>query len=97
MVVGIGRGRCGSDVDSGLRGITKGDRGGDRHYGDSEILSQWEDNIANITLGVEHNAPLAYDPGLEHHQPIIITLGDPRGQLYRYIYREKQFKISTFH
>ena len=32
--------------------------------GDRDILSQWEYNVANTTLGTDTNAPLAYDPGL---------------------------------
>ena len=42
-----------------------------------------EDNIAIITLGTEPTDPLSYDPLLEHHQPIISTLGYPRGRLER--------------
>ena len=50
---------------------------------DGDVLSWWEDNVENITLRTEHNAPLAYDLVLEHHHPIMSTLGDPRGQLER--------------
>ena len=49
-------------------------------------LIKWEDNVANITLGTEHNASLAYAPGLEPHHPIMSTLGAHGGQLYIYIY-----------
>ena len=51
--------------------------------GDGDIISRWEDNVANITLGTYNNAPLAYAPGLEHHHPIIIMLVDLEGQLER--------------
>ena len=37
----------------------------------------------NITLGTQHNAPLAYAPGLEYQHPIVITLGYPGGWLER--------------
>ena len=46
-------------------------------------MSWWDDNVANLTLGTEPNVPLAYAPGLEHHHPIMITLGDPGGRLER--------------
>ena len=42
--------------------------------GDRDGLNWWEDNIANIIFGMEINAPLAYDPGLELRHPITITL-----------------------
>ena len=50
-------------------------------YGEGGRLSRWEDNVANITLGTETNAPLAYATGLEHHHPIISMLGELGGQL----------------
>ena len=28
-----------------------------------------------MTIGIEHNAPLAYALGSEHHHPIMSTLG----------------------
>ena len=43
--------------------------------GDGYRIIQWEDNVSNLTLGTEPNAPLAYAPGLEHHHPIMSTLG----------------------
>ena len=51
-------------------------------YGDR--LSQWGDNVANITLGTETNAFLAYNPVFEHHHPIISMVGDLGYQLERY-------------
>ena len=45
-------------------------------------LNRREDKVANITLGTETNAPLDYAPGLDHHHPILSTLGDPGGRLY---------------
>ena len=35
-----------------------------------------EDNVVNITLGTEPNAPLAYDMGLELHHLIMSKLGE---------------------
>ena len=35
----------------------------------------WEDNVANLILGMEPNATLDYAPVLEIHQPIMIILG----------------------
>ena len=34
-----------------------------------------EDTVANVIFGTEHNAPLAYAPGLELHNPIMSMLG----------------------
>ena len=58
--------------------FSNGDGDGDRD-GDGYGLSWWEDNIANVTLGTEPNAPLDYDTGLEHHHPNISTRGEPGG------------------
>ena len=80
-VVVTGRGRCGRDVDDGSGGGTYGGRGGYRQDRDGDGLNQWEYNVANITLGTEPNAPLAYAPVLKHHHPIMNTLGDPGGRL----------------
>ena len=55
----------------------------DGRGGDGYRFNQWGDNIENIALGTEPNAPLAYDPGLEHHQPIMSTFGEPGGRLER--------------
>ena len=55
------------------------DRNRDR---DRDRLSRWEDNVAHVTLGTDHNAPLDHDTGLEHHHLNIITLGDNGDQLY---------------
>ena len=38
---------------------------------------------------MESNAPLAYDPGLEHHHLFMSTLGYTRGQLERLRERER--------
>ena len=78
-----GHGGHGRDADSVLGGGT--DRGGgvliwDR---DRDRLSQWEDNVENITLGTKPNAFLEYAPVLLRHHPIIIILEDLVGQLER--------------
>ena len=36
--------------------------------------------MVNITLGKEPNDPLAYDPGLELHHPIMSNIGEHEGQ-----------------
>ena len=72
-----------------VEGIRKADQeaerteggGGYGRGGDRDRLSQWEDNVEKLTLGTEPNAPLAYDPGLEHHHLIMSTLGYPGGRL----------------
>ena len=63
--------------------------GGDGQGGDGYILSRWKDNVAKLTLGTEPNTPLDYDPGLEHHNPIMISLRDPRGRIDIEIDRER--------
>ena len=83
MVLVAGRIECGGDSHSGLGGGTDGEGGGDRQYGDTYRLSWWEDNVAQVNLGIESNSPLACAPGLEHHHPIMSTLGDPGGRLER--------------
>ena len=63
-VVVIGKGGCRRYEDGGSVGGADGEVGvyiWDR-YG--YILSLWEDNVANITLGTETNAFLACAPGL---------------------------------
>ena len=52
--------------------------------GDRRLI-KWEDTAANITLGTETNYPLAYDPGLKTHHPIMSTLGSHKVQLDREI------------
>ena len=47
----------------------KGRRGGGD--GDRDGLNWWNDNVANIILVMEVNAPLAYDTGLELRHPIM--------------------------
>ena len=81
-MVGTGWGGCGRDTDSGSGGETDGGGGGYGLDGDRDVLNWWEDNVANINLGTEPNYPLDYAPGLEHHHPIISTLGEPGGRLY---------------
>ena len=61
---------------------TKGGGGGVRYIYGYE-LSQWEDNVAKLTFGTKSNAPISYDPLLEHHHHIMSKLGDPRGWLER--------------
>ena len=80
-VSGAGRIGCGGDVNSGSGGETDVEGGGDGRYGDGYRygLSWWEDNIVNLTLETEPNAPLAYAPGLKHYHPNMSTLGEPRG------------------
>ena len=78
-VVGTGRRGPGRDADGGLGGRTDGGGGGYGREVDGDVLNQWGDNVANITLGTEPNATLAYAPGLEHHHPIVSTLGEPGG------------------
>ena len=63
-VVGSGRTRFGRDADGGLGGGKGGGVGGDKRDRDVDKLSQWEDNISNINLGLDPNAPLAYAPVL---------------------------------
>ena len=35
--------------------------------------------VTKLSLGTDPNAPLAHDPGLELHHPILNKLGDPGG------------------
>ena len=50
--------------------------------------------VTNLTLGAEHNATLAYAPGLEPHHPIMSKLGNHVGQEEREI--EKEYFLTTF-
>ena len=72
-----------------------GVRGGRGWGGDRDRLSRWEDNVANLTLGTEPNDTLSYALGLEHHQPIVSTLGDPGGRLEIERERERDGYICT--
>ena len=63
-VVVIGQVGFGGDADGGLVGRAFGGAGGDRRYENGDILSWWEDNVANVTIGTEPNDTLAYAPGL---------------------------------
>ena len=82
-VARAGRIGCRGDVNNGSGGRTDVEGGGDGRdgdgYGYGYGLSWWDDNIANVTLGTEPNAPLDYDTGLEHHHPNISTRGEPGG------------------
>ena len=76
-VVVSGRIGLGGDADSSWE-VERTERGGEKGReidGDGYGLNWWEDNVVNIILGTEPNAPLAYAPGLELHYPIISTLG----------------------
>ena len=57
------------DACGGLGGGTHRGGGGDGWGGDIDILNWCNDNVANIILGMEINAPLAYDPRLELCHP----------------------------
>ena len=57
---------------------------GDRWEGNGDVrLVRWEYIVANVILGTEPNAPLAYTPGLELHHPIMSILGCHGGRLER--------------
>ena len=88
MILETVRPGVGGDADSGLGGGTNGGGGGDGQERDRDGLNMWEDNVANVILGTEINAPLAYDPVLELHHPIIFTIGGHgrRFDIYIYIY-----------
>ena len=72
--VGAGRGGCGWYAEGRL-GVGYG-RNGD---GDGQMI-RWEYTVANVILGTEPNAPLAYAPVLELHHPIMNMLGAHVGQ-----------------
>ena len=78
--MGAGRGGCGWYAEGRL-GVGYG-RNGD---GDGQMI-RWEYTVANVILGTEPNAPLAYAPGSELHNPIISILGGYGGRLDIYIY-----------
>ena len=62
----------GGDADGGLGGGSVGGGGGYRRYGDGYgKLIMWEYTVSNLILGTKPNDPLAYDPGLELHHPIM--------------------------
>ena len=83
-MVGSGSLGLGGYADGGPRGGMGGGGGGDGRdgYGDRWKI-RWEDAAANVILGIEHNASLAYDMGLKSHHPIISMLGGHGGQLDR--------------
>ena len=82
-VVVTKQGGCGREEDNWSGGGIDGSIGVCIWDGEGYIISWWEDNVANITLGTETHAPLDYDPGLEHHLPIISMIGELEGQLER--------------
>ena len=56
---------------------------GDRWEGNGDVqLVRWEYIVANVILGTEPNAPLAYAKGLELHHPIMSMIEGHIGQLY---------------
>ena len=83
LMVGTGWGECGRDAYGGLVGGTDRWVGGDIRDGDRDGLNRWEDNVSTITLGTDHNATLAYVLGLEHHHPIMSTIGESGGRFDR--------------
>ena len=73
----------GGDGYGGSGGGTGGGGGGDGGY-DNKYgqLIRLYDNASNVILGIEHNCPLDYDPGLELHHPIMSILGGNGHHLY---------------
>ena len=74
----------GGDADSGPGGGADGgsqERDGTQTTMNDQLSE--EDTVVTTTLGTEPNAPLAYDLGLELHQPIMNKLGENRGQCER--------------
>ena len=69
------------DANRGLGGRMNRGVGRYGQDGDGYRLSHCKDNVANVTLGMEPNATFFYATGLEHHHPIMSTLGDPGVQL----------------
>ena len=89
----------GGNAYSGLGGRIDGGGGEDTHGTETyRQLIMWEDTVANITLGTNHNASLAYVPGLELHHQTISTLGAHGVQLEREREREiPSIQTSTFY
>ena len=70
---------------------------GDRWEGNGDIrLVRWEYIVANVILGTEPNAPLAYAPGFEHHHPIMSMLVETEGQLEIEIYDLKKLTLPIW-
>ena len=83
-VVGTGRFGFGGDVDGGLGGGSDRGEGGSRQYRYRDrLLIKWGDTVANITLGLEPDSPLAYDLVLELQHLIMSMMGAHGGQLER--------------
>ena len=83
-LVGTGWFGYGGYADSSPAGGTAGGGGGDGCDGDKYgRLIKWEGNVANITLGTDTNAPIAYASGLDLYHLIMHTLGVHRGQFLR--------------
>ena len=57
---------------------------GDGRDGDGDGLNMWEDNVANVILGIEPYAFLDSAPALELHHPNMNILGGHGGQLSGY-------------
>ena len=84
----------GSNVDVGTGGFGfGGDKNGDPGGGEDGVgrgdgrgrhcngqLVKWEDTVVTINLQTYHNYPLAYDPVLELHHPIMSKIGEHGGQ-----------------
>ena len=79
VVVGTGRLGLGRDAYCGLGGRTDWGGVGYRWNSEGDGLNSWEDTVANLILGMETNAPLVYDLGLELRHPIMSMLGGRRG------------------
>ena len=61
------------------------------------LTKSGKDNVENVTLETETNAPLAYNLGLGHHQLIMSMLGEPRGMLEREVnHRRCTYLILSF-
>ena len=74
MVV-AGRIGLGGYAYIGTGGGTGGGGGGGGRHEEGDGLNRWEDNLANVILGMEPNAPLAYATVLEPPQTITSKLG----------------------
>ena len=94
-VVGTGQLGLGRDVDGISGGGTGRGRVGDGQDGDRDGLNRWEDIVANLILGTEHNNLLASTPGLEIHHLIMTMLGGHGGRLEREGNRESPCRSKS--
>ena len=62
---------------------TEGGGGDGRDGNEDRQISSYDYTMANVILGTDPNAPLAYDPELEPHHPIVSMLGGHVGWLER--------------